>query len=90
MNRLHDPFLAPSTRHPAVHVTGERDIASEIAFGVSSLKEIVLSSRFSRFFLLGLAWPGTHLPRRSRWLLFERLRHGSRQALPRQIDELVG
>jgi hypothetical protein len=75
---------------PPVERSEERNAESRIAFGGASLKEIVLSSRFSRFFLLGLPWPRTYLLRRSPWLLFERLRHDSRAVRPRQSDELVG
>src|SRR6516225_1338159 len=64
-------------------------IHANASFGVASLKEIVLSSRFSRFFLLGLPWPRTYLLRRSRWLLFERLRHDSRSVHARATNSSV-
>jgi hypothetical protein len=72
------------------YALGGRPHKGPIDRGGASLKEIVLSSRFSRFFLLGLPRPRTYLLRRSPWLLFERLRHDSRAVRLRQSDELVG
>ena len=62
----------------------------EACFGVVSLKEIVLSSRFSRFFFSVCRGPGRTFYAEAVGFFFERLRHDSRPVRPRQSDELVG
>jgi hypothetical protein len=56
---------------------------------VSSLKEVGLSSGFSRFFLLHLPWLGTYPLRGSPRLLCEGRLQDTRVTLPWQIDKLA-
>jgi len=65
-------------------------IRSNTYFGVASLKEIVLSSRFSRFFFSVCRGQGRTFYAEAVGFFFERLRHDSRPVLARQRDELVG
>ena len=75
----------------SVERSGADKAATRIHLGVSSLKEVGLSSGFSRFFSSSFALgSGRTLCAEAIGLFFERLHHDTRVVLPRKVDELAG